>query len=92
MQLYVGGNGGANPRHAQLFMTDVKPTDVVKYLDRYLMLYIRTADKLQRTARWLEGFEGGLDKLRKIIVDDELGICEEMDRDMEALVGVSRIG
>lgn len=85
--IYLGGNGGANPRHALLFMTDVAPTDVVKYLDRFLMFYIQTADKLTRTARWLENFDGGLEKLRKIIVDDELGICEQLDKDMQALVG-----
>lgn len=85
--IYLGGNGGANPRHAMLFATDVPPTDVVKYLDRFLMFYIQTADKLTRTARWLENFDGGLEKLRKIIIDDELGICEQLDKDMQALVG-----
>lgn len=85
--IYLGGNGGANPRHAQLFATDVPPTDVVKYLDRFLMFYIQTADKLTRTARWLENFDGGLEKLRKVIVDDELGICAQLDKDMQALVG-----
>ena len=54
------------------------------------MFYIKTADKLTRTARWLENFEGGLEKLRKIIIDDELGICAELDKEMNALVGVSR--
>ncbi|KAJ9104552.1 hypothetical protein QFC21_002049 [Naganishia friedmannii] len=85
--IYLGGNGGANPRHAQLFATDVIPTDVVKYIDRFLMFYIQTADKLTRTARWMENFDGGLEKLRKIIIDDELGICEQLDKDMNALVG-----
>ena len=90
LQIYVGGNGGATPRHAQLFVTDVPPSQVVQILDRYLMFYIKTADKLTRTARWLENFEGGLEKLRKIIIDDELGICAELDKEMNALVGVSR--
>jgi nitrite reductase (NAD(P)H) len=54
------------------------------------MFYIKTADKLTRTARWLENFEGGLEKLRKIIIDDELGICDELDKEMNALVGVSK--
>jgi nitrite reductase (NAD(P)H) len=85
--IYLGGNGGANPRHAQLFATDVPPTEVVKYLDRFLMFYIQTADKLTRTARWMENFDGGLEKLRKIIIDDELGICDQLDKDMQALVG-----
>ena len=86
-QIYVGGNGGASPRHADLFATDVPPSKVVQILDRYLMLYIQTADRLQRTARWIEGFEGGIEKLRRIILDDELGICADLEKSMNALVG-----
>lgn len=52
---------GANPKHAILFAKDVPPSKVMKILDRYLMLYVRTADKLTRTARWLENFEGGVE-------------------------------
>lgn len=59
--VFVGGNGGANPRHATLFAADVPPSKVVHIIDRYLMFYIRTADRLTRTARWIEGFEGGIE-------------------------------
>lgn len=59
--VFVGGNGGANPRHATLFAADVPPSKVVRIIDRYLMFYIRTADRLTRTARWIEGFEGGIE-------------------------------
>jgi nitrite reductase (NADH) large subunit len=80
--LYVGGNGGFKPRHADLFLSDV-PTDVlVRTIDRFLMYYIRTADRLQRTAAWLEGLDGGLDYLRRVIVDDALGLCAELDAAM----------
>ena len=80
--LYVGGNGGFKPRHADLFLTDV-PTDVlIRTIDRFLIYYIRTADRLQRTASWLEGLDGGLDHLRRVIVDDELGLCAELDAAM----------
>ncbi|GAA5833254.1 hypothetical protein JCM9279_001468 [Rhodotorula babjevae] len=85
--LYVGGNGGVTPRHAVLFAKDVPPSKVVRLVDRYLMLYIRTADKLQRTAPWVESFEGGVDKLRKIIIDDELGICADLEAEMDNLIG-----
>ncbi|BGP40530.1 hypothetical protein JCM10449v2_004492 [Rhodotorula kratochvilovae] len=85
--LFIGGNGGANPRHAVLFATDVPPSKVVRLVDRYLMLYIRTADKLQRTAPWVESFEGGVDKLRKILIDDELGICADLEAEMDNLIG-----
>ncbi|GAA6022628.1 hypothetical protein JCM8202_005024 [Rhodotorula sphaerocarpa] len=85
--LFIGGNGGANPRHAVLFAADVPPSKVVRLVDRYLMLYIRTADRLQRTAPWVESFEGGVDKLRKILIDDELGICADLEAEMDALIG-----
>ncbi|KAB5593146.1 Nitrite reductase (NAD(P)H) large subunit [Ceratobasidium theobromae] len=85
--IYLAGNGGSNPRHATLFATDVPPSKVVRIIDRFLMFYIRTADKLMRTARWIEQFEGGIEKLKKIILEDELGICADLDQEMDALVG-----
>ena len=103
--VFLAGNGGANPRHTTLFATDVLPSKVVRILDRFLMLYIRTADKLMRTARRIEQFEGGIEvcsvtivfhsacpimwlqKLKKVILEDELSICADLDREMDALVG-----
>ena len=66
--IFVGGNGGAKPRHSELLAKDVPPDDVVTILDRYLSFYIRTADKLQRTARWIENMEGGIKYLRDVIL------------------------
>jgi nitrite reductase (NADH) large subunit len=80
--LYVGGNGGQRPRHAQLFAEDLDTGTLVRYLDRFLMFYIRTADRLERTANWLEKLEGGLDYLKQVIIDDSLGICAELEADM----------
>ncbi|THH20470.1 hypothetical protein EUX98_g8578 [Antrodiella citrinella] len=85
--IFVCGNGGANPRHATLFARDVPPSRVISILDRFIMYYIRTADKLMRTARWLESMEGGIDKLRKVILEDELGICADLEAEMSELVG-----
>lgn len=80
--LYVGGNGGFRPRHADLFATDLSTEALVQLIDRFLMYYIRTADRLQRTAAWIEAMEGGLDHLRAVIVDDSLGLCAELDAAM----------
>ncbi|WP_091650358.1 nitrite reductase large subunit NirB [Micromonospora pallida] len=80
--LYVGGNGGFRPRHADLFATDLTTEELVRYIDRFLMFYIRTADRLQRTAAWIEAMEGGLDHLRAVIVDDSLGLAAELDAAM----------
>jgi NAD(P)H-dependent nitrite reductase small subunit len=85
--VYVGGNGGTKPRHADLLISSVSEEDAFKYVDRFLMYYIMTADKLQRTARWIEKLPGGIDYLRKVIIDDYLGICEELDKQMNFLVG-----
>jgi nitrite reductase (NADH) large subunit len=85
--LYVGGNGGFRPRHADLFLTDVSTEDLIRYIDRFLMFYIRTADRLQRTATWLESLDGGLDYLRAVIVDDALDICAELDSAMARHIG-----
>ena len=84
--LYVCGNGGMKPRHADLFASDIDTETLVKYVDRLLMFYVRTADRLQRTSVWMENLEGGLDYLRQVIIDDSLGICEELERDMQSVV------
>ncbi|KAF9446723.1 nitrite reductase [Macrolepiota fuliginosa MF-IS2] len=84
--IFVGGNGGANPRHAELLVRDVPPSKVIRIIDRFLAYYIITADKLQRTARWIENMEGGIKKLRKVILEDQLGICAELDAIMDNLV------
>lgn len=85
--LYVGGNGGMKPQHAQLFAEDLTEEQVIRYLDRFLMFYIRTAERLQRTSTWLNNLEGGISYLREVVIEDSLGLCEELDRDMERIVG-----
>ncbi|MCP2326507.1 nitrite reductase (NADH) large subunit [Hamadaea flava] len=85
--LYVGGNGGFRPRHADLLATDLSTEDLIRTVDRFLMYYIRTADRLQRTASWLEGLDGGLDHLRDVIIHDTLGLCAELDAAMAHHVG-----
>ncbi len=80
--LYVGGNGGQSPKHAQLLASGIDDETLVRYIDRYLMFYIRTADRLQRTAPWVESLEGGLDHLKAVVCDDSLGIAEELEAAM----------
>jgi nitrite reductase (NADH) large subunit len=80
--LYVAGNGGFRPRHADLLVSDVDTETLLRLIDRFLMFYIRTADRLQRTAGWIEAMEGGLDHLRDVIVNDSLGICTELEEAM----------
>jgi len=90
--LYVGGNGGAIPVHAELLAADIDEDTVIKYVDRYLMYYILTADKLERTAHWQkklpDGNNGGgpIEHLKEVIIEDSLGICDELDRRMALLV------
>ncbi|KAK8097904.1 nitrite reductase protein [Apiospora kogelbergensis] len=84
--IFVAGNGGAKPKHSELLAKDVPPTEVIPILDRYLMFYIRTADKLQRTARWLEQLPGGLKYLQEVVLEDKLGICASLEAQMRALV------
>ncbi|OIJ64925.1 nitrite reductase large subunit NirB [Streptomyces mangrovisoli] len=84
--LYVGGNGGATPRHADLLAQDLSDAELVRLIDRFLMFYIRTADRLERTSTWLERIPGGLDHVREVVVEDSLGICEELESLMTAHV------
>lgn len=82
----MGGNGGAKPRHSELLAKDVPPSEIIPILDRYLMFYIRTADKLQRTARWLEALPGGIKYLREVVLEDKLGINASLEAQMQELV------
>ncbi|MBJ7463678.1 MAG: nitrite reductase large subunit [Mycolicibacterium sp.] len=77
--LYVSGNGGMTPKHAQLLAGDLDDETLIRYIDRYLMFYIRTADRLQRTAPWLDALEGGLDHLRDVVCNDSLGLAAEFE-------------
>ncbi|MGW8394780.1 nitrite reductase large subunit NirB [Pseudoduganella sp. HUAS MS19] len=84
--LYVCGNGGMKPRHAELLASDLDKATLVAYIDRFLMFYSRTADRLQRTSTWRENLEGGLDYLKDVIIQDKLGINAEMEEDMQRVV------
>ncbi|WP_298776402.1 nitrite reductase large subunit NirB [uncultured Shewanella sp.] len=80
--LYVGGNGGMRPRHGDLFATDLDDKTLIQYIDRFLMFYIRSAEKGQRTSVWLENLEGGLAYLKQVIIDDKLGLAHELEAEM----------
>ncbi|HKS32806.1 MAG TPA: nitrite reductase large subunit NirB [Enterobacteriaceae bacterium] len=84
--LYVCGNGGMKPRHADLFASDLDDAGLLRTVDRVLMFYIRTADRLQRTSTWLDNMEGGLDYLKEVILLDSLGLGETLEQEMQQVV------
>ncbi|MBK4738579.1 nitrite reductase large subunit NirB [Noviherbaspirillum pedocola] len=84
--LYVCGNGGMKPRHAELLASDLSKADLIRYIDRFLMFYVRTADRLQRTSVWRDNLEGGLDYLKDVVVNDRLGVAAELEADMQHVV------
>ncbi|WP_116475140.1 nitrite reductase large subunit NirB [Zobellella maritima] len=85
--LYFGGNGGMRPRHADLFATDLDTDTLIRYIDRLLMFYVATAERLQRTSVWTENLEGGLDYLKQVVIDDSLGLAEELEGRMAHVIG-----
>jgi nitrite reductase (NADH) large subunit len=84
--LYVCGNGGANPAHAQLLAADIDKETCIRYLDRFLMYYIKTAAPLTRTSKWLDSLEGGLNHIKEVVVDDSLGLGAQFEAEMEGLI------
>jgi nitrite reductase (NADH) large subunit len=84
--MYVCGNGGMKPRHADLFASDLDDETLIKYIDRFYMFYIRTADKLQRTSTWMDNMEGGLEYLQDVIINDRLGIADELEKEMGYII------
>src|SRR5690606_29465956 len=85
--LYVCGNGGMRPRHADLLASGLDGDTLIRYVDRFLMFYIRTADRLQRTSVWLENLEGGLEYLKQVVIEDKLGIAAELESAMAHVIG-----
>lgn len=85
--LYVCGNGGMRPRHADLFATGLDDRRLIQLIDRFLMFYVRTADRLQRTSVWMESLEGGLDYLQSVIIDDQLELANDLEVEMAHVVG-----
>src|SRR5439155_9588345 len=81
--LYICGNGGMRPQHAVLFASDLAKADLVRHIDRFLIFYIRTAGRLERTATWLNKRPGGIEELRRILIDDDLGVCAQLEADMQ---------
>jgi len=84
--LYICGNGGIKPRHADLLASDIDKETLIKYIDRFLMYYIKTADRLQRTANWMTKLPGGLDHVKAVVIDDSLGINSELEEQMQHVV------
>ncbi len=84
--LYVGGNGGMKPRHADLLAADLDDESLIRSIDRFLIYYIRTADRLMRTSVWMEKLPGGLAHLKKVVLEDSFGIGAEMEAEMASLV------
>ncbi|MBW8844440.1 MAG: nitrite reductase large subunit [Burkholderiales bacterium] len=84
--LYVCGNGGMKPRHAELIASDLDKATLLQLIDRFLMFYVRTADRLQRTSTWRENLEGGLDYLKDVLIGDSLGIAAELEAQMQQVV------
>ena len=84
--LYVCGNGGMKPRHADLLASDLDSATLIRYVDRFLMFYVRTADRLQRTSVWLDNLEGGLEYVKQVVIEDKLGIAAELEADMAHVV------
>lgn len=75
------------PRHAELLAADLSKDQLVRLIDRFLMFYIRTADRLQRTSTWRDNLEGGLDYLKAVVIDDSLGLASELEAQMAHVVG-----
>jgi nitrite reductase (NADH) large subunit len=84
--LYVCGNGGMKPRHADLFATNLDKETLIKYIDRVLVFYVRTAERLQRTSVWMENMEGGLDYLKAVVIDDKLNLHESLESQMQHVI------
>jgi nitrite reductase (NADH) large subunit len=69
-----------------MLASDLTKERLIQLIDRFLMFYVRTADRLQRTSTWRESLEGGLDYLKSVVVDDSLRLAAELEAQMQHVV------
>ena len=87
-EIYLGGAAGGTVRKGDLLCTVDTHDEVLKYMGRFIQYYREHGRYLERTYLFVERI--GIDTLRKILVEDSLGICAHLDADIQKAVDAYR--
>ena len=83
-EIYIGGAAGSRVRKGDVLCTVDTHDDVLKYMGRFMQFYRENAKYLERTYGLVERI--GIDKLKRILVDDSEGICQRLDASIQSAV------
>jgi nitrite reductase (NADH) large subunit len=87
-EIYVGGAAGGSVRKGDLLCTVDTHDEVLLYMGRFIQYYREHGKYLERSYSFLERV--GIDTLRKILVEDSLGICAHLDAEIQKAVDAYR--
>ncbi|MDE3077259.1 MAG: NAD(P)/FAD-dependent oxidoreductase, partial [Chloroflexota bacterium] len=87
-ELHVGGAAGSTVRKGDLLCTVETPEEVMRFMGRFMHYYREQAKYMERTYTFVERV--GIGRLRQLLVEDGEGICERLDREIEAAVAAYR--
>jgi nitrite reductase (NADH) large subunit len=79
-EIYVGGAAGSRVRKGDIMAIVDSHEDVIRLTGRFMQWYREQARYLERTYDFVERV--GIDRVRRIIVDDEEGIAARLDTEI----------
>jgi nitrite reductase (NADH) large subunit len=83
-EIYVGGAAGGSVRKGDRLCTVDTEDEVLTCIGRFIQYYREHGRYLERTYHFLERI--GIDNLRKILLEDSLGICANLDAGIQKAV------
>jgi nitrite reductase (NADH) large subunit len=83
-EVYVGGAAGSRVRKGDVLCTVETHEQVLTYMGRFMQYYRENARYLERSYDFVERL--GIDALRRVLVDDSLGIAARLDAEIQAAV------
>ncbi|HYL98499.1 MAG TPA: nitrite reductase large subunit NirB [Blastocatellia bacterium] len=83
-EIYIGGAAGSRVRKGDVFCIVDSHEEVLKFMGRFMQYYREHGKYLERTYDFVERL--GIEKLKRLLVQDSEGICSRLDKEIEAAV------
>jgi nitrite reductase (NADH) large subunit len=83
-EISVGGAAGASVRKTDILCRVRTQDDALRIIGRFLIYYRDNAKWLERTYDFVPRV--GMEKLKKVLLEDEYGLVEYFDREVEATI------
>ncbi len=83
-EVYIGGAAGSRVRKGDILCVVSSHEEVLKYMGRFMQYYRENGRYLERTYDFVERM--GIDKLRKILIENAEGICQRLDEEIQSIV------